>query len=433
VTDTTRPTGLKRQLRAAFRAHPGLARLATVRWAGQFGDGMFQAALTGAILFNPERHTDPVAVAAGFAVLLAPYSLVGPFAGAILDRWDRRSVLIVANLARLVLTLAAAAILVFDDSTVAPLVLSLTVIGISRFILSGISASLPHVVEQSWLVGTNATLATTAAVFGGIGAGISIALITAIGEGDAASGIAAGCSAVGSLIAVACLAGFRAGFLGPDHARLHPTGLAAIRAVAAGLFNGARAVWASLGVTTTLVGLGVHRLVFGANTLIMVLILHEQTGVGATSGIVGFGVAIACAAAGMFVAAVVTPLIIPRLGRSRTVIVALCFAFVIQLVFVGPVSPIPILIGAFLLGFAGQTIKLTGDAAMQIEIDDAHRGQVFALQDTVFNIGFVAAAAMAAAWIGASGSLSSAAIAASGLYLIGLIAIGANHRRSVRG
>ena len=59
---------------------------------------MFQAALGGAVLFNPEREADPLAVAAGLAVILLPYSLVGPFAGALLDRWDRRRVLLVANL-----------------------------------------------------------------------------------------------------------------------------------------------------------------------------------------------------------------------------------------------------------------------------------------------------------------------------------------------
>src|SRR5690606_40582627 len=100
-----------RAIRAAVRASPGALRLTLVRFAGQFGDGMFQAALSGAILFNPERETDPLAIAAGFAVLLLPYSLIGPYAGALLDRWDRRTVLLVANLLRIVLILTAAAVL----------------------------------------------------------------------------------------------------------------------------------------------------------------------------------------------------------------------------------------------------------------------------------------------------------------------------------
>ena len=88
----------------------GFRRLLAVRFAAQWGDGMFQAALGGAVLFNPEREADPLAVAAGLAVVLLPYSVVGPFAGALLDRWDRRRVLLVANLVRAVLTLVVAVI-----------------------------------------------------------------------------------------------------------------------------------------------------------------------------------------------------------------------------------------------------------------------------------------------------------------------------------
>jgi hypothetical protein len=52
-------------------------RLLAARLSAQFGDGVLQAALAGTVLFNPQRAADPVAVAAGFAVLLLPYSLVG--------------------------------------------------------------------------------------------------------------------------------------------------------------------------------------------------------------------------------------------------------------------------------------------------------------------------------------------------------------------
>jgi hypothetical protein len=55
--------------------------LLTIRLGAQWGDGVFQAALGGAVLFNPERQSDPVLVALGLAVVLLPYSIVGPFAG----------------------------------------------------------------------------------------------------------------------------------------------------------------------------------------------------------------------------------------------------------------------------------------------------------------------------------------------------------------
>src|ERR687886_1934462 len=86
-------------------------RLLATRLLSQFGDGVFQAALAGTVLFDPQRAADPLDVAAGFAVLLLPYSLVGPFAGVWLDRWSRRSVLLRANVVRAGLVALTAALI----------------------------------------------------------------------------------------------------------------------------------------------------------------------------------------------------------------------------------------------------------------------------------------------------------------------------------
>ncbi|PBJ47399.1 MFS transporter, partial [Mycobacterium avium subsp. hominissuis] len=95
----------------SVRALPDFWRLLQVRVASQFGDGLFQAALAGALLFNPDRAADPLAIARAFTVLFLPYSLLGPFAGALMDRWDRRLVLVGANVGRLVLIAAIGTIL----------------------------------------------------------------------------------------------------------------------------------------------------------------------------------------------------------------------------------------------------------------------------------------------------------------------------------
>ncbi|MBV8293994.1 MAG: MFS transporter, partial [Mycobacterium sp.] len=84
----------------SVRGLPDFWRLLELRTASQFGDGLFQAGLAGALLFNPERAARPMAIAAAFAVLFLPFSLLGPFAGALMDRWDRRLVLVGANLGR---------------------------------------------------------------------------------------------------------------------------------------------------------------------------------------------------------------------------------------------------------------------------------------------------------------------------------------------
>ncbi|MGH3811728.1 MAG: MFS transporter, partial [Pseudonocardiaceae bacterium] len=118
----------------------GFGRLLTSRFAAQWGDGVFQAGLGGAVLFNPERQADPIAVAAGLAVLLLPYSLVGPFAGALLDRWDRRRVLAIANLLRAIPIVLVALAVGTGVAGVPLYVGALLVTGVSRFVLAGLSA-----------------------------------------------------------------------------------------------------------------------------------------------------------------------------------------------------------------------------------------------------------------------------------------------------
>ena len=56
-------------------------RLFGTRLVSQFSDGVYQAGLAGFVFFNPEQHTSAWAVAAAFAVLLLPFSVVAPFAG----------------------------------------------------------------------------------------------------------------------------------------------------------------------------------------------------------------------------------------------------------------------------------------------------------------------------------------------------------------
>ncbi|WP_072691561.1 MFS transporter [Rhodococcus marinonascens] len=417
-----------RRVAYTLRRSPGLARLATVRFASQFGDGMFQTALGGAILFNPERETDPLAIAAGFAVLLLPYSVIGPYAGALLDRWDRRSVLLWANVLRGLLILATAVLLGTGTSDSALLLLALAAIGVSRFVLAGASAALPRVVHRSWLVATNSVLATTGSVVASLGAATAVAIIGLLGSDNRGTGIAVAAAACGSAVGALAASRFHHRLLGPHADEKHGSG--AVRAVAAGLRTGSLAVWHSPGVTTAMIGIGTHRIVFGINTLIMVLVLRDTATASALpGGLAGFGVAVGATAAGMLLAAISTPFLIPRIGRSHTIIGGLILAIVVQVTLVATLTQVSLLFGALLLGFAGQSIKLTGDAAMQIEIEDDRRGQVFALQDTVFNVAFVAAIAAASLVVAPDGQSLGLVLTGGAFYGLGLVGVLLNSRR----
>lgn len=406
-------------------------QLSLVRLIAVFGDGGFQAALGGTIVFSPERHSDPVAIAGGFAVLLLPYSVIGPFAGAMLDRWDRRAVLIWANLVRAGFIGLAALALWTSASNAMVLLPALGAVGTSRFVLAGVTASVPLVTPLRWLVATNSVLVTVGSAVTALGAGCSVAVLSVFDAGDRAGACVAAATSVASFAAAAVAARFAPGALGPER---HPAGTPAEPgwlAVARGLRSGAATVWSSVGASSALLAIGAHRIVFGADTLLMVLVLRGS-GAGAGQGLAGFGAAVGLTAAGMLVAAVTTPLVLPRLGRARTLLIALALALLVQVALVSVLRPTALLVAAAALGFAGQTVKLTGDATLQLDVDDAHRGRVFALQDAVFNIAFVGALAGAAALVPADGHAPAVALAVAGAYALALPAVAANERRRPR-
>jgi MFS family permease len=392
VSRTERP-GAVHALRAVAHS-PGALRLVLLRFASQFGDGMFQAALGGAILFDPQRGADPVAVAAGFAVLLLPYSLLGPFAARILDRVDRATVLGVASTLKVLLIAGATWLLLAGASNTVVLTTALATVGASRFVLAGLSASLPHVVPRSALVTTNAALVTLGSVVSAVGALAAVTVLGLVGPSDRSTAIATGISAIGALLAAVAARGFVRGRLGPD-------GTATRREDDGGWTLGFDAVRRTRSVAAPLVGVGAHRIAFGVNTLVMILLLRDTARSSILpGGVAGFGLTIGAAAAGMFVAAIATPALLPRLGSTRTVVAALSLAALAQTALVATLIPDLLILGAFLLGAAGQTVKLTADAAMQTDIPDDRRGRVFAIQDTTFNVAFVGAIAVAALVIG---------------------------------
>ncbi len=79
-----------------------------------------------------------------------------------------------------------------------------------------------------------------------------------------------------------------------------------------------------------------------------------------------------------------------RWGRYATANGALLTAAAIQSPAAGLLLPVMVACG-FLLGIAGQVVKLCADSAMQIDVDDALRGHVFAVQDALFWVSFIVA------------------------------------------
>ena len=379
--------------------------LFAVRLVEQFGDGLLQAALATFVLFSPERQPDAVRVAAAFAILLLPYSIVGPFAGVFLDRWFRRTVLVRANVLKALCTVPIIALVASGSDSPALAVCVLVVLGISRFILAGLSASLPHVVSGRDLTTANALTPTAGTTVGAIGALTGIGIRALLGGGDHGSAVLL--SAAAAMYVVSGLIALRIGIarLGPDGTQPTQT----LRGVAHGLASGIRELRVHRAAGRAIGLVGVHRIAFGALTagglLLVRLTFNPMTN--SDRALTEFAVITGCAAAGALVGALITPWASRRWGSVAWSAATLGQAGIVGIGLVIAAAEIPsypvLLCGAVSIGLAGQSVKVCSDTIVQRDVPDDHLGRVFALYDMAVNVCLVAGICLVALVSPASG------------------------------
>ena len=369
-------------------------RLLRVRLAGQFADGLFQAALFSAVFFNPERATSAAQAASSFAVLLLPYSVVGPFAGVFLDRWRRQRVLVATNLVRAALVAGFALLLWALEATSLPVqVLALVVVSVSRFVLAGLSASLPHVVDARQLVVGNSFSTTLGGGMALLGGGAAVGLRAVFGTGDL--GASRNALVAAAIYTAAALLAARMGrdLLGPEH--LPASGVReALAGVARGVGQGARHVWEHGPAARGLAAISAHRFFFGLSFVTTLLLYTEDGAIG--RGVTGLAEVVVASGLGGLLAALVTPRVTRSLGTQRWITLVFAGAATVEVVFGVPFTHGAFLVAAAFLGFAAQASKICVDTLLQESVEDDFRGRVFSFYDTAFNASFVSAAGLAA-------------------------------------
>ncbi|MDQ2839241.1 MAG: MFS transporter [Actinomycetota bacterium] len=393
-------------------------RLLSVRMFGQFADGVFQASLAGTILFNPERQAHAGDIAAGFAVLLLPYSVLGPFAGVLLDRWSRQRVLLGANLLRALLVCGVAAEIGAGVHGQPFYLSALVVISVNRFILSALSASLPHVVEPEQLINANAISVTAGAVIAAFGGGSAIGIRVLFGDHNSSYAIVALGAALFYTLAGGCSIRFATRQLGPDdETRNHSE---SVRNVLTGMADGVRHIRSHPSVLRAFTVIGIHRFAYGI-TAICTLLLYRNyfTDDGVLrAGLAGLGQIVAAIALGGGVAALITPYAARRIGYTRWPAVLLIGAGVVELVLGLPFRMATFLPAAALLGLAAQGVKICVDTLTAQRVADDYRGRVFSIYDTLFNVVFVAAGVLTALVLPENGKSVIAVVVIALAYLL---------------
>jgi MFS family permease len=387
----------------------GFRRLYATRLAGQACDGVFQASLAGFVLFSPERATTAGSLAAAAAVLLLPYSVVGPVAGVVIDRVSRARILVVANLTRAVIVALVALVILAGNAGALFYVVALLAFAVNRFVLSALSAALPGVTPADQLVTANSlstTSGTLSTVVGaGIGAGIA-AIVSAAGAGhDPGQAAAAFAGAGGYVLAAGVARLLPTERLGP-HDRPTDRAREAVAQAFRDLAAGAAYLWRRRVARDALAAQTSHRFCYGLWTVTAVLLernLFEHRGGIFHGGATGLGEIVVATGIGSVTAAVVTPWITHRIGTQPWMAVVFAGGGV-GLVALGlPFAPAGLVAAALLLGFVGQASKVCTDTIVQRNVEDAFRGRAFAFYDQLFNIAYVAAAAAGAALLPTSG------------------------------
>jgi MFS family permease len=395
-----------------------LRRLVYVRVLCAFGDGAFQGALAVLVLFSPERQTKPADIAAGFVVLLLPYSIVGPFAGALLDRWSRRRVIVWANLIRCALVGVVALQIAADLPNIVLFVTALLIMGVGRFVGSGLSASMPHTVAKDSLVGANALATTSGAIATAVGGGYAIALRGLLGDSHGRVAIVTATVLIFYLGAALIAMRFRLMELGPDETD-EPA--QTMRAVLQGFASGLHHVLQRPTVGLAVLVVMAVRFCFGLCTMVVLLLFQKHFIEGTwvlRPGPAGIAEVLAVGALGVFSGAVVTAPVVRRLGRTRWLVILLTLAAVLVLVFGGLFTIWSTLVTTFAVGFAYQSSKVCMDSVVQADSDDAYVGRVFALYDTANNLSYVLAFCLGVFIVPPEGDGLGAVILVASVFLV---------------
>jgi hypothetical protein len=387
--------------------------LMAAQFAAQAGDGIVQTALGKFIVFGGQKGFDPEAAKSPDEVLrialyiFVPYAIISPFLGVVIDRWDRRRLLWVANGFR---GIVVAIIGLVGINAVPQFMLFLAFVltlASTRVVLATKSAALPATLGESNLTEGNAVSQLGGAMFqiGGAVVAIGASLIFS----------ARWVALIGSLVyifgAVVALRIKRASeheegkSFWREASRVLSTIAAGVREVAKSPKAAAsimtyfwlRSLWSFSLTGIAFVSL---ELLEGAETTRLIL----TGGGGAVGAVTGF---------------LMASMLTKRVRTTAMLVIASSAVAGVAVAVLGALdSKGTIILLTFCLGFGFFLGKISLDTMVQEALGDDFRGRAFSLYDIAYNVAWVLAATLMKLWWPA---LEGTLIALGGVvFLIGI-------------
>ncbi|MEA2451294.1 MAG: hypothetical protein QOG04_4 [Actinomycetota bacterium] len=384
------------------------------QFAAQAGDGIVQAALAKLIVFGSQKGFDledarsPDELLRIALYLFVPYTVISPFLGVVIDRWDRRRLLFLANGFRAVVLLIVALVGTGSVPDGVLFVAFLLTLASTRIVLATKAAALPSTLGGENLTEGNAVSQLGGAMFqlGGAAAAFIAAKFL---EAEPIVVVGAVVYGVGAVIALGVK---HAGEVRTRGSFLSELGRV-VRDIADGVKEVARTPKAGAAITTyfwirllwsfSIVGIGfIARELLADNDLEILIVTG---GAGAAGAVLGFLMA--------------TKLRARARSGGQLALMASAVAGISVAVLGGIEMKATVALLTFFLGFGFFLGKISLDTMVQESLGDDFRGRAFSLYDIAYNLAWVIAAAVTKVmW---TGSAQGGLLAGMGVvFLVGL-------------
>ncbi len=152
-------------------------------WLGQIisqlGDRLDQMALIALVYLRAPGSTWEIAKILSFTII--PVFLIGPLAGAYVDRWDRRRTMYICDLLRSALVLTIPLFLFYKKGYALIYTIIFIVFSIGRFFVPAKLSVIPDLVEKKDLLLANSLVNTTGMIAATLGFGVSGVVVEWLG------------------------------------------------------------------------------------------------------------------------------------------------------------------------------------------------------------------------------------------------------------